>query len=50
MLLRKATGNETSPHRLPGSGVVIYNTPMGLLTTTLFSGVARGTYYTAKKK
>jgi hypothetical protein len=31
MLLRKTTGNETCPHRLPGSGMGIDITPMGLL-------------------
>jgi hypothetical protein len=49
-LLRKTTGHETSPHRLPDSGGAIDFTPMGLLTLTLLRGRARGTYYTAKKK
>jgi len=50
ILLRKTTSNKTGPHCLPGSSVVVDNTPMGLLGTTLSSGVSRGTYYTAKKK
>jgi hypothetical protein len=49
-LLRNTTGNQTRPHRLPDASVVVDYTPMGLRATTLISGVARGTYYSAKKK
>jgi hypothetical protein len=50
ILLRNSTGNKTGPNCLPGSSLVVDYTPMGLRVTTLFSGVARGTYNTAKKK
>jgi len=48
-LLRKTRGNETRPHSLPNSCVMINFTPMGLALLTL-RGRRAGTYETAKKK
>jgi len=49
MLLRKTTGNETTPNCLPDSSLGIDLTPMGFLPLRLFSRIGRMTYYTAKK-